>query len=65
MKRTNIEIDEKLAEKSMAISGLKTYKDVVNLALSDFVKKNNRKNLLKYMGSEIWEGNLEDTRSLR
>ncbi len=64
MKRTNIEIDENLAHKSMEISGLTTYKDVVNLALSEFVKKNNRKSLMKYFGSKVWQGNLDEMRAM-
>jgi Arc/MetJ family transcription regulator len=59
MKRTNIEINEDLAHKGMEIAGLSTYKDIVNLALSEFVKRNNRSRLQDYFGANIWSGDLE------
>jgi Arc/MetJ family transcription regulator len=65
MKRTNIEINEELAHKGMEISGVKTYKEIVNIALQEFVKKNSGKKLLKYFGSNIWEGNLNSMRETR
>ena len=65
MKRTNIEINENLAHKGMEIAGLSTYKDIVNLALSEFVKRNNRKRLQDYFGTNIWTGDLEEMRGSR
>ena len=32
---------------------------------SDTTKQNHRKNLLHYMGSNIWEGNLSELRAMR
>jgi len=65
MKRTNIEINEDLAHKGMEISGVNTYKEIVNIALQEFVKKNSNKKLLKFFGSNIWEGNLNTMRGSR
>ena len=65
MKRTNIEINDELARKGMEISGATTYKEIVNLALQDFVKRNSQKKLLKYFGSNVWEGNLKTMRATR
>ncbi|MBF0198593.1 MAG: type II toxin-antitoxin system VapB family antitoxin [Planctomycetes bacterium] len=65
MKRTNIEINDELAKKGMEISGATTYKEIVNIALQDFVKRNSQKKLLKYFGSNVWEGNLSTMRATR
>lgn len=48
--RTNIVIDNQLIEQAMEISGLKTKKDIVNTALTEFVQRHNQKNLLDLAG---------------
>ena len=48
--RTNIVIDEELMSKAMEISRLKTKKDVVDLALNEYVASHSRKNLLDLFG---------------
>jgi Arc/MetJ family transcription regulator len=48
--RTNIYIDEKLIEEAKKLTGLKTKKDVVNLALEELIKNRRRKNLLDIQG---------------
>jgi Arc/MetJ family transcription regulator len=63
--RTNIELDEKLVNEAMRISGLTTKKALVNRALQQFVDSNDLKELLEYQGSGIWEGNLEEMRTTR
>ncbi len=65
MKRTNIEIDESLAKKGMELTGIKTYKELINIALTDFVKRNDQKKLLKFFGSKAWEGDLSAMRGMR
>ncbi|MDR1099878.1 MAG: type II toxin-antitoxin system VapB family antitoxin, partial [Treponema sp.] len=49
--RTNIELDEKLVNEAMRISGITTKKAVVNKALQQFIDSNDTKELLKYQGS--------------
>jgi Arc/MetJ family transcription regulator len=49
----------------MRISGITTKKAVVNKALQQFIDSNDTKELLKYQGSGIWEGNLEEMRTTR
>jgi Arc/MetJ family transcription regulator len=63
--RTNIELDEKLVNEAMRISGITTKKALVNKALQQFIDSNDLKELLKYQGSGIWEGNLEEMRTTR
>lgn len=48
--RTNIIIDENLIKEALKISGLKTKKEVVNLALKEFVENRKRKNLMDLKG---------------
>lgn len=55
--RTNIAIDSNLIEQAMKISGVKTKKDMVNMALEEFVQRHNRKNLLDIAGKiQLAEG---------
>ncbi|MDR1176106.1 MAG: type II toxin-antitoxin system VapB family antitoxin [Treponema sp.] len=63
--RTNIELDERLVNEAMRISGITTKKALVNKALQQFIDSNDLKELLKYQGSGIWEGNLEEMRTTR
>jgi Arc/MetJ family transcription regulator len=63
--RTNIELDDKLVNEAMRISGITTKKALVNKALQQLIDSNNLKELLKYQGTGIWEGNLEEMRTTR
>jgi Arc/MetJ family transcription regulator len=54
--RTNIDLDENLVKKAMEITGANTKKAVINLILTDYIRRNNQKNILKYRGKKIWEG---------
>jgi Arc/MetJ family transcription regulator len=58
--RTNIDLDENLVRKAMEITGMSTKKAVVNMILTDYIRRNNQKNILKYRGKKIWEGDLEE-----
>jgi Arc/MetJ family transcription regulator len=60
--RTNIDLDENLVKKAMEITGMNTKKAVVNMILNDYIRRNNQKNILKYRGKKIWEGDLEEAR---
>ena len=48
--RTNIVIDEELMRKAMSISKLKTKREVVDIALQDYVKNNSRPNMMDLFG---------------
>jgi Arc/MetJ family transcription regulator len=63
--RTNIDLDDELVAKGLKISGLKTKKDLINLALSEFVRRNDQKKILELRGKIQWVGNLEQMRQSR
>jgi Arc/MetJ family transcription regulator len=65
MSRTNIEIDDRLIRRARRLSGLKTKKAIVHKALETFVRTENRKGILRYFGSGIWEGDLKAMRRSR
>jgi Arc/MetJ family transcription regulator len=56
--RTNIEIDDSLIDKAIKLSHAKSKKEVVNLALKEFVATLKRKELLHLRGKVKWEGDL-------
>ena len=47
---TNLAIDSDLLEKALKVSGLKTKKDTVNLALQEFVNRHKQLELLDFFG---------------
>lgn len=48
--RTNIFINEQLIEEAKKLTGLKTKKDIVNLALEELIRSRQRKNLMDIRG---------------
>lgn len=65
MRRTNIELDEKVLREAMELTKMKTKKEVVNFAISELVKKLKRKKILELEGKVKWEGNLDEMREER
>jgi len=61
--RTNVELDDVLVKKAMKITQISTKKALINKALEELIKSNNRKEMLEYIDSGIWEGNLKDMRA--
>lgn len=61
--RTNIEIDEKLMNDALKLTGLKTKKDAVELGLKTLVRLQKQAEIKKYKGKLKWEGDLDDMRS--
>ncbi len=47
---TNLAIDDKLLNEALEISGLKTKKDTVNLALKEFVNRHRQLEILSVFG---------------
>jgi len=47
---TNLAIDQKLLEKALEVSGLKTKKETVNLALQEFINKHKQQEILDLFG---------------
>lgn len=48
--RTNIEIDDKLMEEAFSLSTVRTKKELVHLALQEFIKAKKKKDLLELSG---------------
>jgi len=48
--RTNVVIDDDLLEEAKKLSGVKTKREVINLALEEFVASRKRKKLLELAG---------------
>lgn len=65
MLRTNIELDSKLVNEALRLTGMKTKKEIVNYALKELVRKRNRKKLFKLEGKVEWVGNLNEMRKNR
>jgi len=57
MMRTNIVIDDNLVKEALKLSGVKTKKELIHLALKEFVENKRRLNLLDLEGKiEFAEG---------
>ena len=63
--RTNIIIDDKLIERGMKYTGIRTKTKLVDFALRELILRKKRKEILKLKGKLHWEGNLEEMRSVR
>lgn len=55
---------ETLVKEAMQITGIKSESEVIIKALQEYIKKNRQKDMLKYKGTHIWEGNLEEMRAI-
>jgi Arc/MetJ family transcription regulator len=60
--RTNIEIDEKLMEKAMKITGHSTKKATVEAGLKLIIALNHQEKIKNLKGKLKWEGDLEQMR---
>lgn len=48
--RTNVVLDESLVEEALKLSGARTKKEVIHLALEEFIEKRKRLDLRKLAG---------------
>lgn len=62
--RTNVVIDDDLINEAIKLSGIKTKKDVINIALREFVSTRKRANLLDLEGKITFQENY-DYKALR
>jgi len=60
--RTNIVIDDKLMERAMKATGLKTKRAVVEAGLRKLVQLDEQAKIRDYFGKLIWEGDLDEMR---
>ena len=61
--RTNIVIDEDLMAEVMRLTGVRTKKGAVELALQTLVRMKKQERIRDWRGRLNWEGDLEDMRS--
>ena len=64
MMRTNIVLNEQLVEEAMRLSNTHTKKEVVDLALQNFVAYLKRQNMKSLFGKVKWEGDLKKMREI-
>lgn len=66
MGRTNIDIDDELVEEAMDLTGARTKREVVDLALRRLVEKDSLyRSIRRLRGKLEWEGNVDAWRSAR
>ncbi len=53
--RTNIVLDDQLVREAMELTGIKTKKELVNLALNELVKKRKQKDLRDLKGKIVFD----------
>jgi len=63
--RTNIVLDAKLVEAGLKATGLKTRRELVDLALRELLRHHQQRRLLELKGRVEWEGDLEEMREGR
>lgn len=65
MGRTNVFLDDSLVSKGLKMTGLRTKRELVDLALRELVRKENQKTILSLEGTIRWEGDLDEIRKNR
>lgn len=63
--RTNIDLDDRLVERGLRLTGVQTKRELVNLALSEFVRRKDQRKILKLRGRVAWQGDLDEMRRTR
>ena len=65
MSRTNINLDDSLVTKGLKITGLRTKRELVDLALRELLRKEDQKSILSLEGKFRWESDLNAIRKGR
>ena len=65
MGRTNIYIEDTLVQDGLRITGLRTKRELVDLALRELVAREQQKDLLALEGKFQWQGDLNEIRKPR
>ena len=65
MGRTNINLDDRLVSKGLKMTGLRTKRALVDLALRELIRKEDQKSILSLEGTIRWNGNLDEIRKSR
>ena len=62
--RTNIVLNDELVRVAMSLSHTNTKREVVDLALQNFVASLKRRNMRNLFGKVKWEGDLKKMRAI-
>jgi Arc/MetJ family transcription regulator len=66
MGRTNIVLDDRLVERAMRLTGARTKREVVNMALRDMVARRSLHRALRRLKGKLrWEGDVDTWRRSR
>ena len=65
MKRTNIVLDDKLVDKCMETTGIKTQRALIDHALRELLRHESQAKILELKGKVKWEGDLNKWRKGR
>lgn len=60
--RTNIEIDDKLMKETLKVTGLKTKREAVELALKELLRIRRQADVKELWGKFDWQGDLDAMR---
>ena len=60
--RTNIEIDDEVMDEAQRLTGARTKRETVDLALRELVARHKRLGILELSGRVHWEGDLRASR---
>jgi Arc/MetJ family transcription regulator len=60
--RTNIEIDDEVIREVQRLTGVRTKREAVDLALRELVARHRRLGILELRGRVHWEGDLKASR---
>ncbi len=60
--RTNIEIDDEVMREAQRLTGVRTKREAVDLALRELVARQRRLGILDLRGRVHWEGDLQTSR---
>lgn len=63
--RTNIEIDDDVMREAQRLTGTRTKRETVDLALRELVARNRRLGVLDLRGKVHWDGDLSQSRTGR
>ncbi|MBI4728669.1 MAG: type II toxin-antitoxin system VapB family antitoxin [Acidobacteria bacterium] len=63
--RTNIEIDDDVMREAQRLTGAKTKRETVDLALRELVARHRRAGIVSLKGKVRWEGDLDRSRAGR
>lgn len=62
-KRTNLIVDFELLKKAKKILDKESYSSTVNEALAEVIRTNQLKDLMSFIGSGVWSGELSEMRT--